>query len=159
MHNPLRSEADVFRLVVVIGVAAALVVALTLITSAIVGILLVALLVGIGIGFAYRGSRRSEPRHVEATRTTHGTPRILVVSNHLAADGGAAAHDVRAACLSRAGPPGRRPRSPRPDAGRPSRPGTRGSRGRYRRSRRRGRRGGSRGRGRRGRWRGGRRWC
>jgi len=85
MHNPLRSEADVFRLVVVIGVAAALVVALTLITSSVVGILLVALLIGIGIGFAYRGSRGAEPRSAEATRTTDGTRRILVVANQTAA--------------------------------------------------------------------------
>ena len=85
MHNPLRSEADVFRLVVVIGVAAALVVALTLITSPVVGILVVALLIGIGVGVAYRGSRGSEPRSVEATRTTDGTRRILVVANQTAA--------------------------------------------------------------------------
>jgi hypothetical protein len=85
MHNPLRSEADVFRLVVVTGVAAALVVGLTLITSPIVGILLVALLVGIGVGFAYRGSRGSEPRSVAATRRRDGTRRILVVANQTAA--------------------------------------------------------------------------
>ena len=85
MHNPLRSEADVFRLVVVTGVAAALVVGLTLITSPIVGILLVAVLAGIGVGFAYRGSRGSEPRSVAATRTSDGTRRILVVANQTAA--------------------------------------------------------------------------
>jgi len=38
MHNPLRTEADVFRLLVVLVGAAALVVALTLITSPIWGI-------------------------------------------------------------------------------------------------------------------------
>ena len=45
MHNPLRSEADVFPLVIVLVAAAALVVALTLITSPIWGILLAAVLV------------------------------------------------------------------------------------------------------------------
>jgi hypothetical protein len=85
MHNPLRSEADVFRLVVVTGVAAALVVALTLITSPTVGILVVALLAGIGVGFAYRGSRGGEPRNVEASPVDDGTRRILVVANQTAA--------------------------------------------------------------------------
>jgi hypothetical protein len=85
MHNPLRSEADVFRLVVISGAAAALVVALTLITKPVYGILLVALLVGIGVGVAYRGSRGGEPRTVEARRTDDGTRRILVVANQTAA--------------------------------------------------------------------------
>jgi hypothetical protein len=85
MHNPLRSEADVFRLVVVIGVAAALVVALALIAGSVPGILLAALLIGIGIGFAYRGSRGTEPRSVTAVRSADGTRRILVVANQTAA--------------------------------------------------------------------------
>ena len=85
MHNPLRTEADVFRLVVVIGVAAALWIALTLLTSPLVGILLAALLIGLGVGFAYRGAHGSEPRSVEASRTIDGTRRILVVANQTAA--------------------------------------------------------------------------
>jgi GABA permease len=85
MHNPLRSEADAFRLVVIIGVAAALVVALTLITRPVIGILLAALLIGIGFGFAYRGSRGTEPRTVEAARAADGTRRILVLANQTAA--------------------------------------------------------------------------
>jgi hypothetical protein len=86
MHNPLRSEADVFRLVVVIGVAAALVVALTLITRSVWGVLLAALLIGVGIGFAWRVTRGSEPRNVEAPHATEDdTRRILVVANQTAA--------------------------------------------------------------------------
>jgi hypothetical protein len=85
MHNPLRSEADVFRLVVVIGVAVALVVVLTLITDPLVGILLAALMVGVGVGLAWRVTRGSEPRTVEATRAADGTRRILVVANQTAA--------------------------------------------------------------------------
>ncbi|MBS1861112.1 MAG: hypothetical protein JSS68_05305 [Actinobacteria bacterium] len=85
MHNPLRSEADVFRLVVVIGVAAALVVGLTLITRPVVGVLLAALLIGVGIGLAWRVTRGSEPRTVESAQVADDTRRILVVANQTAA--------------------------------------------------------------------------
>jgi hypothetical protein len=85
MHNPLRTEADVFRLVVVIVGAAALVVALALITRPVYGVLLAALLIGVGIGFAWRGTRGSEPRSVAAPRSTDATRRILVVANQTAA--------------------------------------------------------------------------
>jgi hypothetical protein len=85
MHNPLRNEADVFRLVVVIGTAAALVVVLSLITRPVWGVLLAALLIGIGIGFAWRTTRGSEPRNVRSTSVADDTHRILVVANQTAA--------------------------------------------------------------------------
>jgi hypothetical protein len=86
MHNPLRNEADAFRLVVVIGVAAALVVALTLITRPVWGVLLTAILIGVGIGLVWRVTRGSEPRSVEAPEGgDDGTRRILVVANQTAA--------------------------------------------------------------------------
>jgi hypothetical protein len=85
MHNPLRSEADVFRLVVAIGVAVALVVALTLITRPVIGILLAALLIGVGIGLAWRVTRGSEPRTVATSHVADDTRRILVVANQTAA--------------------------------------------------------------------------
>ena len=85
MHNPLRTEADVFRLVVVIGVAMALVVALALIAGSIYGILLAVLLVGVGVGFAWRGTRGSEPRSVTAPHSSDATRRILVLANQTAA--------------------------------------------------------------------------
>lgn len=84
MHNPLRNEADVFRLVVVIGVAVALVVALTLITRPLWGVLLAALLIGIGVGLAWRVTRGSEPRSVAGESLADGTRRILVVANQTA---------------------------------------------------------------------------
>jgi hypothetical protein len=84
MHNPLRSEADVFRLVWVIVVAAALVVALTLLTRPVYGVLLVALLIGIGIGLVWRGTRGSVPRSVAAPHSADDTRRILVVANQTA---------------------------------------------------------------------------
>jgi GABA permease len=85
MHNPLRTEAEVFRLVVVIVGAAALVVALALITEPIWGVLLAVLLIAIGIGAVWRVTRGSEPRSVAAPESTDDTRRILVVANQTAA--------------------------------------------------------------------------
>jgi hypothetical protein len=84
MHNPLRSEAEVFRLVVVLVGAAALVVALTLITSPIWGILLAVALIAVGVGLAWRETRGSEPREVHAVSVSDSTHRILVVANQTA---------------------------------------------------------------------------
>ncbi|HVW45943.1 MAG TPA: hypothetical protein VHA76_02735 [Solirubrobacterales bacterium] len=84
MHSPLRTEADVFRLVVVLVAAAALVVGLTLITSPLWGILLAVVLIAIGVGLALRGASGSEPREVKPPRVPDGTRRILVVANQTA---------------------------------------------------------------------------
>lgn len=85
MHNPLRSEADVFRLVVEIVGAAALVVAVALITEPVWGILVAVLLLAVGVGLAWRGTRGSEPREVAAPVSGDDTRRILVVANQTAA--------------------------------------------------------------------------
>lgn len=84
MHNPLRSEADAFRWVVVIGVAAVSVILLTLLTRPVVGVVWAALLLGFGAGLAYRNSRGSLPRNVELTRGGDGKHRLLVVANETA---------------------------------------------------------------------------
>jgi hypothetical protein len=81
MHNPLRSEADAFRWVVVIGVGAVSVIGLTLLTRPVFGVVLAAALIGFGCGVAYRNSRGSLPRSVELTRGRDGRHRILVVAN------------------------------------------------------------------------------
>jgi hypothetical protein len=85
MHNPLRSEADAFRLVVVIGIGAAAVVALTLLTRPVVGLILAALLVGFGVGLAYRGARGSLPSEFAPTSSDDGRHRVLVVANETVA--------------------------------------------------------------------------
>jgi hypothetical protein len=85
MHNPLRNEADVFRLVVVIVGAAALVVAVALITEPVWGVLLAVVLIGIGVGAIWRVTRGSEPRSVAAPESSDATRRILVVANQTAA--------------------------------------------------------------------------
>jgi uncharacterized membrane protein len=85
MHNPLRTEADVFRLVVVIVGAAALVVAVALVTKPVWGILLAVFLIAVGVGAAWRVTRGSEPREVAAPESHDDTRRILVVANQTAA--------------------------------------------------------------------------
>jgi len=81
MHNPLRSEADAFRWVVVIGAAALSVIVLTLITRPVVGVVWAALLLGFGAGVAYRSSRGSLPRSVAVSKGGDGRHRVLVVAN------------------------------------------------------------------------------
>jgi hypothetical protein len=82
MHNTLRSEADAFRLVVIIGVGAGAVTALALLTDAAAGVILAAALVGLGVGFALWGARGREPRVTEiAAAPGDGRHRILVVAN------------------------------------------------------------------------------
>jgi GABA permease len=81
MHNPLRSEADAFRWVIVIGAGAASVIALTLLTRPAVGAVWAAALIGFGLGIGYRSSRGSLPRRVELTRGGDGTYRLLAVAN------------------------------------------------------------------------------
>lgn len=81
MHNPLRSEADAFRWVLVIGVAAASIIALTLLTRPVIGVVWGAALIGFGLGFAFRNSRGSLPRSIELTRGGDGKHRVLVIAN------------------------------------------------------------------------------
>jgi len=81
MHNPLRSEADAFRWVVVIGAGALAVIALTLLTEPVYGVVLAAALLGFGAGVAYRSSRGSLPRSVDVTKGGDGRHRLLVVAN------------------------------------------------------------------------------
>jgi hypothetical protein len=81
VHNPLRSEADAFKWVVVIGVGAVAIIVLTLLTRPVFGVILAAALLGFGIGVAYRNSRGSLPRTVEVTRGGDGKHRLLVVAN------------------------------------------------------------------------------
>lgn len=100
MHNPLRSEADAFRWVVIIGLGAVSVIALTLLTQPVVGVIWAAALIGFGIGIAYRGSRGSLPRSVAVTQGGDGKHRLLVVANETV--GGAALLDeIRDRCRNR----------------------------------------------------------
>lgn len=100
MHNPLRSEADAFRWVVVIGAGAVAVIVLTLLTRPVFGAILAAALIGFGIGIAYRSSRGSLPHTVEVTRGGDGKHRLLVVANETVG-GGELLHEIGERCRDR----------------------------------------------------------
>lgn len=100
MHNPLRSEADAFRWVVVIGIAAASVIALTLLTRPVIGVIWAALLIGFGVGVSYRAARGSLPRDVAVTEGGDGKFRLLVVANETI-QGEALLNEIRDRCHDR----------------------------------------------------------
>jgi hypothetical protein len=81
MHNPLRSEADAFRWIVVIGAGCASVVVLTLLTRPAVGLIWAAALIGFGAGLAWRSSRGTLRGTVRVSRGGDGKRRVLVVAN------------------------------------------------------------------------------
>jgi hypothetical protein len=100
MHNPLRSEADAFKWVVIIGVGALSVIVLTLINRPVIGVVWGALLIGFGIGVAYRGARGALPRTVEVTRGGDGKFRLLVIANETVG-GEALLEEIRGRCAGR----------------------------------------------------------
>ena len=100
MHNPLRSEADAFKWVVVIGVGAVSVIVLTLLTRPVVGVIWAAALLGFGAGVAYWAARGSLPRSVEVTRGGDGRHRLLVVANETV-EGAALLDEIRDRCRNR----------------------------------------------------------
>lgn len=100
MHNPLRSEADAFKWVVVIGAGAVSVIVLTLLTRPVVGVVWAALLIGFGVGFGYRAARGSLPGSVEVTRGGDGRFRLLVVANETVG-GEALLEEIRNRCRGR----------------------------------------------------------
>jgi hypothetical protein len=100
MHNPLRSEADAFKWVVVIGLGVVSVITLTLLTRPVIGVVWAAALIGFGVGFAYRGARGSLPRNVAVTRGGDGRFRLLVVANETV-QGEALLDEIRERCRER----------------------------------------------------------
>jgi GABA permease len=100
MHNPLRSEADAFRWVVTIGVAAASVVALTLLTRPAIGVAWAAALIGFGVGLAYRSARGSLPHNVALTKGGDAKHRLLVVANQTV-ESQALLEEIRNRCRGR----------------------------------------------------------
>jgi GABA permease len=100
MHNPLRSEADAFRWLVVILAGATSVGALAALTRPLVGLIWAAALIGFGLGFAYRSARGSLPRSVDLTRGKDGRHRVLVVANETV-EGEALLEEIRSRCRGR----------------------------------------------------------
>ena len=85
MHNPLRSEAEMFRLVVVIGIAALPVIVLGLAVGPEWGLVVLGVELGIGIGLIWRGSRGTIPHEAEVAHEDDEVHRILVVANQTVA--------------------------------------------------------------------------
>lgn len=81
MHNPLRSERDVFRAVVIIAIALGAVIALTLLTRPAIGAALLALEVGVGIGLLWRGAQGTIPQRAEVSHSDDPVYRVLVLAN------------------------------------------------------------------------------
>jgi hypothetical protein len=81
MHNPLRSEADAFRWVLVIGLAAGSVIALAELIRPAVGAIWGLVLIAGGSWLIWRNSRGKLPRDLQVSRGGDGRYRLLVVAN------------------------------------------------------------------------------
>lgn len=81
MHNPLRSEAEMFRVVVIVGVAMGLVIVLALVIDPLAGAILFGVEIGVALGVLLRGSRGSLPRTAEVAHSDDAVHRVLVVAN------------------------------------------------------------------------------
>jgi hypothetical protein len=81
MHNPLKSEAEVFRATVIVVTGAAAVIALALLAEPVYGAILAAALIGLGVGLAWRQSRGAEPRKAAIASGDGSAYRLLVVAN------------------------------------------------------------------------------
>jgi hypothetical protein len=81
MHNPLRSEAEMFRLVVIIGACAAFVIALALAIDPLAGAIALAAELVVGAWLVWRGSRGTFPKTAEVAHTEDGVHRIAVLAN------------------------------------------------------------------------------
>ena len=81
MHNPLRSETDVFRAVIVIAIGAAAVIALTLIAGQTAGALLLLVLAIAGLVVLWQRARGELPKRAEVVPADDDVYRILVVAN------------------------------------------------------------------------------
>ena len=81
MHNPLRSEREVFRAVLIVAVAAGAVIVLTVLTRPAIGAALLAAEVGLGVGLLWRAGRGTLPHRAEISRRDDSVYRILVLAN------------------------------------------------------------------------------
>jgi uncharacterized membrane protein len=100
MHNPLRSEADAFRWVVIIGGACGAVIALSLLTEPRYGAVLLAALIGLGVGLLWKGSRGTLPRKAEIASGNGDVHRVVVIANETVG-GRALLNEIQNRCKGR----------------------------------------------------------
>ena len=100
MHNPLRSETDVFRAVLVIGVGAALVIAVTEVAGQTAGAIVLAVVVAAGAAVLWQRARGELPRRAEVTPSRDDVYRVLVVANETVG-GRALLDEIRESCRGR----------------------------------------------------------
>jgi hypothetical protein len=100
MHNPLRSERDVFRAVVVIGIGAGAVIAVALLTRPAFGAVLLAVLSGVGIWVLWRRARGTLPHQAEVAREADDTYRVIVMANQTVG-GRALLEEIKSRCQGR----------------------------------------------------------
>jgi hypothetical protein len=81
MHNPLRSETEVFWAVVAIAAGAAAIIALTLITRPLFGAILLAVELVVGSWALLRRASGTLPHEAEVAHREDPVHRILVVAN------------------------------------------------------------------------------
>jgi hypothetical protein len=81
MHNPLRSETEVFWAVVVIAAGAAAVIALTLITRPVFGAILLAVELVAGSWGLLRRASGTLPHEAEVAHREDPVHRVLVIAN------------------------------------------------------------------------------
>jgi GABA permease len=81
MHNPLRSETEVFRAVVIIGAGAALVVVLALAVSGTAGAIAFFTLVAVGLFVLWQRSQGTEPSPPQVANAPAEVHRVIVIAN------------------------------------------------------------------------------
>jgi hypothetical protein len=101
MHNPLRSERDVFRAVVAIGIGAGVVIAVALLTRPAFGAVLLAAEVALGIWVLWRRARGTLPHRAEVVRDPDGAYRLVVMANQTVG-GRALLEEIKSRCQGRA---------------------------------------------------------
>jgi hypothetical protein len=100
MHNPLRSEAEMFRIVVVIGLAALPVIIVGLAVSATAGAILLVVELLVGAWIVWDRSRGAEPHEAEVAAGGDGVYRLLVVANETVG-GRALLEEIEQRCAGR----------------------------------------------------------
>ena len=99
MHNPLRSEAEMFRVVVIVGIALLPVIILGLAAGPGWGAGLLAIEAAAAAFWIWRTTRGAEPHTAEVAEGHDGVYRLLVVANETVA-GRALSSEIERRCAS-----------------------------------------------------------